>query len=359
MNFNRFSVRILRNTGVALLLCSGVVLSTSALAAVACKSDHVTARAFGDDGGKAWAALANDQVNLNPFGTVSALDDLGQGRVDIALSARGAATPAEEALRYTPIAWDAVVLIVHPSSPVTALSMVQLRDIYAGRVRNWVDVGGADKPINLYAVAGPLDGVEYELRRVLFGNGALNVAAGRWYLNTTQLEDAIAIDPAAMGVTTLSAVHANPKLRMLRIEGVDPSMAALENGTYLLATPLYAVNRADQLETAPASRFAAYLAGPEMVPRLRAKQLVPASEAAAIVAALPERDLRIATLVGRKPPVPPPPPIARTAVNPLPVKAAESTRVAVAAKRPATAGTRRNAVQVAQQTRVQGKQQFR
>lgn len=346
-------------SAATLALMVGVMWVPATSAAVSCKTDHVTARAFGTDGSRAWELQSKDTVALKPFGTVSALDDLGQGKVDLALAARGAANDVEAALRFIPIAWDAIVLIVHPSHPVSELTLAQLRDVYAGRVRNWSGVGGGDVAINLYAVAGPLDGIEYELRRALFGNGALNVAAGRWYLNTQQLEDAIAIDPAALGVTTLSAVHTNPKLKRLVIEGVAPSMATLEDGSYLLAAPLYAVTRADQLETAPASMLAAFLAGPEMVPRLRAKQLVPASEAGALVAALPARELKIANLVGRAPPVPPPPPILKTAVNALPARAAETIHARPAAKPAAAKSSSRNPVRVAQQTRVSAKQTFR
>jgi len=194
----------------------------------------------------------------------------------------------------------------------------------------------------------------------LFGNGALNVAAGRWYLNTQQLEDAIAIDPAALGVTTLSAVHANTKLKRLVIEGVAPSMQTLSDGSYLLATPLYAVTRADQVESAPASRLAAFLAGLEMVPRLRAKQLVPASEAAALLAALPARELKQIELTGRKPPIPPPPAILKTATNASQVTAAAgATRQAVAGKRASARGSSRNAGRIVANTRISGKQSFR
>ncbi|MDR0465993.1 MAG: phosphate ABC transporter substrate-binding protein [Deltaproteobacteria bacterium] len=46
-----------------------------------------------------------------------------------------------------PIAVDALVPIVHPSNGVAQLSIAQLRDIYAGRIVNWKEVGGADKKI--------------------------------------------------------------------------------------------------------------------------------------------------------------------------------------------------------------------
>src|SRR5699024_5634065 len=42
---------------------------------------------------------------------------------------------------------DALVFIVNEDNPVQSLTLAQLRDIYAGRVTNWSEVGGADVPI--------------------------------------------------------------------------------------------------------------------------------------------------------------------------------------------------------------------
>lgn len=55
----------------AAAVCS-VCWAALTCAAVTSKSDHVTARAFGTEGSKAWGLLVNDTVALNPFGTISA-----------------------------------------------------------------------------------------------------------------------------------------------------------------------------------------------------------------------------------------------------------------------------------------------
>ena len=47
------------------------------------------------------------------------------------------------------IARDAIAIIVHPSNPVERLTLQQLSDIYSGRITNWRDVGGEDRPIVL------------------------------------------------------------------------------------------------------------------------------------------------------------------------------------------------------------------
>ena len=50
-------------------------------------------------------------------------------------------------LEQKPIGVDALVFIVNEDNPVQALTQQQLRDIYAGKITNWKDVGGKDQEI--------------------------------------------------------------------------------------------------------------------------------------------------------------------------------------------------------------------
>lgn len=45
------------------------------------------------------------------------------------------------------IALDALAVVVHPSNKVSKLTIAQLSDIYAGKITNWKQVGGADQDI--------------------------------------------------------------------------------------------------------------------------------------------------------------------------------------------------------------------
>ena len=47
------------------------------------------------------------------------------------------------------IARDAIAVIVHPDNPVDELTIPQLADIFSGKITNWAEVGGADRPIVL------------------------------------------------------------------------------------------------------------------------------------------------------------------------------------------------------------------
>ncbi len=45
------------------------------------------------------------------------------------------------------IARDAIAVIVHPDNPVSELTLQQISDIYSGKINNWKEVGGEDRPI--------------------------------------------------------------------------------------------------------------------------------------------------------------------------------------------------------------------
>lgn len=57
------------------------------------------------------------------------------------ISAQGA-----EAVEFV-VARDAIAVIVNPSNPINRLTLQQVSDIYTGRINNWSELGGEDRPI--------------------------------------------------------------------------------------------------------------------------------------------------------------------------------------------------------------------
>jgi len=45
------------------------------------------------------------------------------------------------------IARDAIAVIVNPENPVNELTLQQISDIYSGKINNWKEIGGDDRPI--------------------------------------------------------------------------------------------------------------------------------------------------------------------------------------------------------------------
>jgi phosphate transport system substrate-binding protein len=109
----------------------------------------------------AWAeAYQSEQpdvrIAVTGGGSGTGLAALINGTVDIANASRQIKpeeTARAEANHITPVehavARDAIAVIVHPSNPVEHLSLQQISDIYTGKLTNWRQVGGQDRPIVL------------------------------------------------------------------------------------------------------------------------------------------------------------------------------------------------------------------
>ena len=47
------------------------------------------------------------------------------------------------------VARDAIAVVVNPENPVDRLTLQQISDIYTGKITNWREIGGEDRPIVL------------------------------------------------------------------------------------------------------------------------------------------------------------------------------------------------------------------
>lgn len=245
------------------------------------RGDIVSARGFTNDLVNEFRKEKKGLLTVQTFSTISGIDGVRAGTADIAGVARPMHEKREEEreLVFQPVALDAIVPLTHPRNPVSNLTLAQLRQIYLGRINNWKDVGGPDMAINLYAVAAPLDGVEFSFRRLMYKRGDQKVAAPRLYLNTSKLEEAIAIDPAGLGLSTLSSSHANKGVKMMTVEGRAASTQSIADGSYPLFTTLYVVHRADPPNIAAIEDFVLFLDSPAAHAAMRRHQLVPYAEA--------------------------------------------------------------------------------
>ncbi len=286
------------------LLIAAAVGPTWAQSTLPLRADSVSLRALGRDSAVLLQQGAKITLQLQELSTISAIEAVAAGSADAALSSRGqhALNPKEAGLVFEPLAWDGIVAIVHPGNPVVGVSLRDLRDIYAGKIKSWEQIGGRAQPIHLNVVAGPLDGIEYGLRRALFGRGQAAIAAERWYLNTEQLEASIAIDPNGLAVSALSSAAANPRVKRLQLEGVSASPATLQNLEYLLVTPIYLVHRPGA-ETEPAiASFRALLQTPGFIARaMTAHSLLPVTAAESLNEAFAVREQKLLALLDSVP----------------------------------------------------------
>src|SRR6266852_4656514 len=74
--------------------------------------------------------------------------------IQVLAKAAGAAPAARSEIEQV-VALDAVVVIVNKQNPVNTLGLCQIAEIFAGRIRNWRELGGRPGAINLQVRLGP------------------------------------------------------------------------------------------------------------------------------------------------------------------------------------------------------------
>ncbi len=114
---------------------------------------------------------------------------------------------------HKPIAYDAMCFIVNPKNPITKLKTEQLREILAGRIKNWEQVGGKNQPIQLFLMSRN-DGQREFLKDSLLR--ADDFPSDAYPCSTaTQMKDFVLKFEGALGYTGMAHVreYLNPATR--------------------------------------------------------------------------------------------------------------------------------------------------
>ena len=101
----------------------------------------------------------------------------------------------------------------------------------------------------------------------------------------------MAIDPHAIGMSTLSGVAGNPGVKMLTVEGVGASSTSIADGSYPLYSALYLAARDDNKNHEAVEKFVRYTQSDGAKTILRKHNLVPYADAPGL---LGQQDARMA-----------------------------------------------------------------
>jgi len=138
------------------------------------------------------------------------------------------------------VARDGLAVYVHKSNAVKQLTIEQIRLIFTGQVRNWKDVGGADKPIILYSRENNSGTYEFFKEHVLLKQDF--AAEAQHMAGTAALINAVSKDPNAIGFGGAAyAANVRP-LAVAREKGsayVTPSETSILSGEYPISRFLY------------------------------------------------------------------------------------------------------------------------
>ena len=231
------------------------------------------------------------EVDFKGGGATKGIREVANNTVDIGGTCRHvlddpntlATVPEERRTVLTPVAWDALVVIVHKDNPVDNITVDQLRDIYLGKITNWKDLGGKNAPIDAYARKGKISGVGRTMRELVFTNYDQEYAVRYVVEESASLEKDIVTNPNGLGVTGISSARKMKSIaKILKLNGKAPDYDNIKKGEYLLYRPLYMVSamEAKDPETRKeVKKFIDFVLGPEGKAVMRAVGTVPYEDA--------------------------------------------------------------------------------
>lgn len=161
-----------------------------------------------------------------------------------------------------PIGLDGLAIITHKDNPIENLTLVQLQELYSGRIWNWQELGGNDEtvllvsredgsgsraifderimgetPVALTAVVMPTsdEAIEY----VANNSGAIGYVSRAFVLDLLKSAETAA---AATNTPAPPTTGALANLHLIKVENQLPFTETLQNQSYFLIQPLYLVS---------------------------------------------------------------------------------------------------------------------
>lgn len=194
------------------------------------------------------------RISVTGGGSGTGIAAMINGTVDIANASRAMKAEEIEAARangITPVefvvARDAIAIVVHPSNPVDRLTLQQISDIYTGKVVNWKQVGGEDRPIVLLSRESNSGTYLYFLEHVIrLGdpNSDLLFSPETLLMPSSEgISAEIRQNPNAIGYDGLGYVTPDQKVVAVARDPsspyVLPSVETVNDGSYPISRPLY------------------------------------------------------------------------------------------------------------------------
>lgn len=212
-------------------------------------------------------------INIQGGGSTAGIEAALSGTADVGMSSR-ALREAElaQGLSRQPIAYDAIAVVVHLDNPVSSLTSEQVRQIFAGELTNWNQLGGPERPITLITREEG-SGTRGAFEELLMQDSRISDRALRQDSNGA-VRVIVHSDPAAIGYMSLGIV--GTFVKPVALDGVQPTTRAAIEGQYPLVRPFLFVWRGEL--SPPARRFVDYCLSPSAQAILSGEGLIPVEE---------------------------------------------------------------------------------
>jgi len=221
----------------------------------------VSAKGTGQENEQILSARVNNRLTdvlVAAHGSSTGFKALAAGQADIWASSRPVKPSEVEQFRARAdlttlesehvIAIDGLAVLVHPSNPVSQMSIGTLGKIFSGQIRNWSELGGPDRPINLYA-RDDRSGTWDTFKSLVLGKQYTLDGNARRYESNDQLSDDVSQDPAGIGFSGLASVRNSKVLAISEgnAPALKPNQLTVASEDYPLSRRLFMYTPGDRM----------------------------------------------------------------------------------------------------------------
>lgn len=207
-------------------------------------------------------------VNVQGGGSSAGIQAAEYGVADIGTCSREL-KPEEKDLNEIIVAYDGLAIIVHPTNKIDDLTIEQIKQIFAGQIRNWQEFGGKDKAMTV-VTREEGSGTRGAFQELVMKKERIFKGAIVQDSNGT-VREIVANDPNAIGYISLGLV--NDKVKALKLDGIIATDENIVTKRYNLVRPFLFVTKDNP--TGEVKNFIDFVLSQEGQELIRKEGLIP------------------------------------------------------------------------------------
>lgn len=190
-----------------------------------------------------------ESVKVTGGGSGAGVKNAIAGTSAIGMASRDLSDTEKAALKNTVIGIDALAIIVNQRNPVTSFTKSQLVELYSGKVDNWSALGGPDLPVQ--RVSKEVGRSTLELFEHYTGllspdrkKSDKPLISSKTYVVGANVEALTLVGgmPGAIGYVSVGTARAMAEagmpVKIIPLDGQEPTDAAIKSGRYPIVRPL-------------------------------------------------------------------------------------------------------------------------
>jgi phosphate transport system substrate-binding protein len=182
-------------------------------------------------------------VDVSQVGSTAGINSVIDGTASVGMSSRElTAAEIAKGLKTYEIAIDGIAIIVNKDNPVSNLSTAQIRDIFAGNITNWKQVGGNDAEI-FVVTREPGSGTRGAFEELVMQKKANITTSAITQGSTGSVTTYIETNKKAIGYVSYGSLK--DTVKAVQVDCVAPTTQAIKDKSYKVQRPFLFVTKGE------------------------------------------------------------------------------------------------------------------